>query len=159
MYPEKWVGYFAGVIQPESHQMGMGAFLLNPKGELVWKTSQTLGEGTQEWATYLALLTIASEISTHRQVRRVTLQGHFGPVIAQINGEQTLENQTELEVAKQIWTIMHNFHFCSVKRISPHENQDAIQLAKSSFTRVTQQLSIPTSQEVDLVSTLQLNAK
>ncbi|RIV22898.1 hypothetical protein D2Q93_08710 [Alicyclobacillaceae bacterium I2511] len=164
MYWDKWIGYFSGVSQPETHHMGIGAFLLNPAGEVVWQAHQTTGKGTKELANYLALLMVVSEAATHHQARRLTLLGDFGPVIAQVNGEQVLENQSEIEVAKQVWTIMHNFDICSVKRVSLNENRDAIELAKSSFAKVNSEFELQKSavqalQEVNFAGSLQLNSK
>jgi ribonuclease HI len=76
---------FDGSAKPNPGEMTIGGWIKDPDGNKIYTFTETLGQGTNNEAEYLALIKLFEEINK-RGIRKIHIQGDSALVVNQVKG-------------------------------------------------------------------------
>jgi ribonuclease HI len=124
--------YVDGGARGNPGPAAIGLVMESPSGEVVWTHAETIGEGTNNFAEYQALirgLTGAGDSG----VERLTVLSDSELVVKQLNGEYKVKNLALKPLHEEVKQLRRQFAFCRFRHIPRKQNRLADQLVNQAL--------------------------
>ena len=115
---------FDGSCDPNPGRMGIGVVILDGRGELVLEISKEMGDGTNNRAEYLAILTGLQELVRFHS-GGVVVQGDSDLAIKQLTGEWRVKDREIRNIFDQVKGLEAKFDNVEYEWVSRESNKAA----------------------------------
>lgn len=129
----KWKGFFDGAAQPTNPgPAGIGALILNGDGKVCWKESLYIGEQTNNYTEYVALIKLLEKCETDG-IDEIIIHGDSQLVINQMNQIYQVKSKNIRPLYNQAQKLAQVINNVTFKWIPRDQNEKADELSKKAL--------------------------
>lgn len=125
----QYEAFFDGSAKPNPGMMQIGHLIKDSNGNTIYKFSKEIGNGTNNVAEYMSLLTLLRTIQ-ELNIENVTIYGDSQLVVKQIDGSYKVSSPHLIPLHKEIKRIMSGIKGCTIKHVYREKNKEADTLTR-----------------------------
>lgn len=140
-------GFFDGASKGNPGLAGIGAYIIDNNGEIIWEFSGTVGKKTNNEAEYLALIALLQEVDK-RDIQRITIYGDSQLVIYQAIGKWQIKQPHLSQLYLKVKQFMKGRQVL-LEWIPREKNRRADELSNQSFKTKAPMMGIFSQEDLD----------
>ena len=131
---DNYIIYTDGAALGNPGPAGAGAIITDPKGNIVYRISESLGIASNNEAEYYAII-LALEKASDMGLQDIEIRSDSQLIIRQINGQYKVKSPNLKPLFKKVLNLLSNFQRTKMVHISREFNKEADKLAKLGAKR------------------------
>jgi len=132
---DSYIIYTDGAALGNPGPAGAGAIVVDPKGNIVYRISESLGIASNNEAEYYAII-LALEKAANMDFQDIEIRSDSQLIVRQINGQYKVKSPNLKPLFKKVLNLLSNFQRTKMIHISREFNKEADKLAKLGAKRV-----------------------
>lgn len=132
---DNYIIYTDGAALGNPGPAGAGAIIVDTKGNIVYRISESLGTATNNEAEYYAII-LALEKASDMGLQNIEIRSDSQLIVRQINGQYKVKSPNLKPLFKKVLNLLSNFRRTKMVHISREFNKEADKLAKLGAKRV-----------------------
>ncbi|MAE73305.1 MAG: ribonuclease H [Bdellovibrionaceae bacterium] len=134
-WPDEIVVHTDGASRGNPGPASTGVVGYNLDGEILFEYAEHLGEQTNNYAEYFAVLR-SFQLSLDKGVKRVTLRSDSQLLVRQLLGEYKVKSETLRPLYLECSELMGRFEKANIEHVRREQNKKADQLANLALDRM-----------------------
>ncbi len=131
---DNYIIYTDGAALGNPGPAGAGAIIVDTKGNIVYRISESLGTATNNEAEYYAII-LALEKAADMGLQNIEIRSDSQLIVRQINGQYKVKSPNLKPLFKKVLNLLSNFQRTKMVHISREFNKEADKLAKVGARR------------------------
>ena len=131
---DSYIIYTDGAALGNPGPAGAGAIVVDPKGNIVYRISESLGIASNNEAEYFAII-LALEKADNMGLKDIEIRSDSQLIVRQINGQYKVKSANLKPLFKKVLNLLLNFQRTKMVHISREFNKEADKLAKLGAKR------------------------
>lgn len=131
---DSYIIYTDGAALGNPGLAGAGAIVFDPKGNIVYRISESLGIASNNEAEYFAII-LALEKAANMGLQDIEIRSDSQLVVRQINGQYKVKSPNLKPLFRKVLNLLSNFQLTKIVYISREFNKEADRLANLGARR------------------------
>ena len=134
-WPSQIIAHTDGASRGNPGPAAIGIYITDINGNLLSEVSKYLGEGTNNYAEYSAVIQ-ALELSIKNKVNSVLIKSDSEFLVRQLNGKYKVKSKSIIKLYENCKKLMTKLDSCKFEHVRRENNTEADRLANMALDKI-----------------------
>lgn len=131
-WPSQVIAYTDGASRGNPGPASVGIYITDTNGKSIQEVSEYLGEGTNNFAEYSAVIR-ALKLSIEHNVSNILIRSDSELLVRQLNGAYKVKSKSIIGLYKKVRELLSKIEQCSFEHVRRENNTKADSLANMAL--------------------------